>query len=76
MTVNVIDLEVNCCFGRIPETKITFNSPHDQNAYNRFSVDNITIYLSKVLRLEDNVKIVLSGFGPFKSLELIGLKIL
>lgn len=76
VTVNVIDLEVNCCLGRAVETKITFDSPYDENVYNCFYVHGIKFNLSKILMLEDNVKIALSGFEPFKSLELTGFKVL
>ena len=74
LTIDVVELDVNCCVGRIPETRIDLCSPSDTGKYNSHTVEGIKINLSKTMRLEEELKIVLSGFWFFRHLDLIGNK--
>ena len=53
LTIDVVEIDVSCCVGRIPETKIDLCSPRDNEKYNSYSVKGIKINLSKTMRLEE-----------------------
>ena len=74
LTIDVVEYDVSSCVGRIPETRIDLCSPSDNEKYNSHTVEGIKINLSKTMRLEEELKIVLSGFWFFRHLDLIGNK--
>ena len=74
LTIDVIELDVSCCIGRLPETRIDLCSPSNNEKYNSYILEGIKINLSKTMRLDEELKIVLSGFWFFKRLDLVGNK--
>ncbi|MFQ5482804.1 MAG: hypothetical protein ACE5ER_08590 [Nitrospinaceae bacterium] len=76
VTVDLEDLPTPCCLGRVPEMKISLQTPANHNAYRHFSVHGIGIHLSKLLRTKDTLKLFLSGIGPFKKVEVSGVKLI
>ena len=76
LTIEVVELEVSGCVGRIPETRINLCSPRDNDKYNSHTVEGIKINLSQTMRLEEELKIVLSGFWFFRHLDLVGHKVI
>jgi hypothetical protein len=76
LTIDVVEYDVSSCVGRIPETRIDLCSPSDNEKYSSHTVEGIKINLSKTMRLEDELKIVLSGFWFFRHLDLVGNKVI
>ena len=76
LTIDVVELDVSCCIGRLPETRIDLSSPSDNEKYNSYTVEGIKINLSKTMRLEEELKIVLSGVWFFRHLDLVGNKLI
>ena len=76
LTIDVVELEVSSCVGRIPETRIDLCSPSNNEKYNSHTVEGIKVNLSKTMRLEEELKIVLSGFWFFRHLDLVGNKLI
>ena len=76
LTIDVVEFDVSSCVGRIPETRIDLCSPSDNEKYNSHNVEGIKINLSKTMRLEEELKIVLSGFWFFRHLDLVGNKLI
>jgi hypothetical protein len=76
LTIDVVELDVSCCIGRIPETRIDLCSPSYHQKYNSYTVEGIKINLSKTMRFEEELKIVLSGFWFFRHLGLVGNKVI
>lgn len=75
LTLDLEEIPSNCCLGRLPETKISFENPSNSADYRHFEVDGLQIHLSKLLRTGDTLKLSLSGFGPFKKIEAAGLNL-
>jgi len=75
VTIDVEDLETPCCVGRLPEMKISYETPADPDRYRHFKAGAVTIHLSKLLRTEDTMKVFLSGLGPFKKVEVSGINL-
>jgi hypothetical protein len=48
-------------------------APADASEYTVKDVDGIKVYVSPFVRLEDGLKIFMSGFGPFKGLAVAPL---
>ena len=76
LTIDVVEFDVSSCVGRIPETRIDLCSPSDNEKYSSHIVEGIKINLSKTIRLEEELKIVLSGFWFFRHLDLVGNKLI
>ena len=75
ITLNLEEIPSNCCLGRLPEMKISLQSPPNADAYRHFEVGGIHIHLSKLLRTGHTLKLFLSGFGPFKKVEVAGVNL-
>lgn len=75
LTIEVIEIDVSTCVGRIPETKINFGSPTKNDEYDSYIVDGIKINLSNTMKADNDLKVVLSGFWFFKHLDLVGHKL-
>ena len=76
LTIDVVEYDVSSCVGRIPETRIDLCSPSNNEKYNSHTVEGIKVNLSKTMRLEEELKIVLSGFWFFRHLDLVGNKLI
>ena len=76
LTIEVIEIDVSTCVGRIPETKINFGSPTKNDEYDSYIVDGIKINLSNTMKADNDLKVVLSGFWFFKHLDLVGNKMI
>lgn len=75
LTLDLEEIPSNCCLGRLPEMKISLESPHNSDAYRHFDVGGVHIHLSKLLRTGHTLKLFLSGFGPFKKVEVAGVNL-
>jgi hypothetical protein len=75
ITLDVEELPTSCCIGRLPEMKISLSSPADVAQYRAFCAQGINIYLSNLLRTQETLTFFLSGFGPFKRLEVGGVNL-
>ena len=76
LTIELEEIPSNCCLGRLPELKLLDTLPSDPDQYRHFSVHGIRIHVSRVLRTQDTLKVFLSGFGPFKNLEVSGVNLI
>lgn len=75
VTLDLEEIPSNCCLGRLPEMKISLQSPSNANAYRHFDVGGIHIHLSKLLRTQNTLRLFLSGLGPFKKVEAAGVNL-
>ncbi len=75
VTLDLEEIPSNCCLGRVPEMKISLQSPLNADAYRHFDVGGIHIHLSKLLRTQDTLKLSLTGLGPFKKVEAVGVNL-
>lgn len=75
LTLDLEEISSNCCLGRLPEMKITYERPSNADGYRHFRSQGIDIHISKLLRTRDTLRIFLSGFGPFKKLEVAGVNL-
>ena len=75
VTLDLEEIPSNCCLGRLPEIKISLESPPNTEEYRHFEVGGIRIHLSKLLRTQDTLKLFLTGFGPFKKVEAAGVNL-
>ena len=75
VTLDLEEIPSNCCLGRLPEMKISLESPANSDAYRHFDVGGIHIHLSKLLRTQDTLKLYLAGLGPFKKVEAAGVNL-
>ncbi len=73
LTIDLKEIPSNCCLGRLPETKVSFLSPENLDNYRHFWVGGIQIHLSKLVRSKETLKVFLSGWGPFKKVEVSGI---
>ena len=75
VTLDLEEIPTNCCLGRLPEMKISLESPPNTDAYRHFDVGGIHIHLSKLLRTQATLKLFLTGLGPFKKVEASGVNL-
>ncbi len=73
VTLDLEEIPSNCCLGRLPEMKISLESPSNSADYRHFEVGGIHVHLSKLLRTGDTLTLSLSGLGPFKKVEVAGI---
>lgn len=73
VTLDLEDIPVNCCLGRVPELKISLAPPEVPGEYRNFSVRGINIHVSKLLRTNETLTLFLSK--PFKNLEVAGVNL-
>lgn len=76
LTLDLEELNPNCCIGRLPESKIHHAPPERPDQYRHFSTHGINIHISKSLRTEETLSLHMSGIGPFKKLEVSGLNLI
>ncbi|PIQ96272.1 MAG: hypothetical protein COV67_10425 [Nitrospinae bacterium CG11_big_fil_rev_8_21_14_0_20_56_8] len=76
LTIDLEELSSPCCVGRLPEIRFRDGIPENTELYRRFVVHGIHIYLSRLLRTQEALRLTLSGFGPFKRLELGGVNLI
>jgi len=55
--------------------KISLASPPEADEYRHFNVGGIHIYLSKLLRTQNTLKLFLTGLGPFKKVGAAGINL-
>jgi hypothetical protein len=71
-----LSMAKGCC-GGMPLPEISFTAPKDETKLVAFVQDEVSVYVGKGLRFEDDiVRISLSGVLFFKSLELPTLRLL
>jgi hypothetical protein len=75
VTLDLEEIPSNCCLGRLPEMKISLESPPNTDAYRHFDVGGIHIHLSKLLRTQETLKLFLTGLSPFKKVEASGVNL-
>ena len=75
VTLDLEEIPSSCCLGRLPEMKISLESPANSEEYRHFEVGGIHIHLSKLLRTNDTLKLFLTGLGPFKKVEASGVNL-
>lgn len=75
ITLDLEEIPSNCCLGRLPEMKISYERPANTADYRHFEVGGIRIHLSRLLRTGDTLTLSLSGFGPFKKIEAAGVNL-
>ncbi len=75
VTLVLEEIPSNCCLGRLPEMKISLKIPPNSEEYWHFDVGGIHIHLSKLLRTQDTLNLVLTGLGPFKKVEASGVNL-
>ncbi|PIR01631.1 MAG: hypothetical protein COV66_00450 [Nitrospinae bacterium CG11_big_fil_rev_8_21_14_0_20_45_15] len=76
LTVDLEEIQSPCCIGRLPEIKFSNSVPAKPEDYRSFSSFGIEVFISKLLRTSSNVTFSLSGFGPFKKLEIQGIDLI
>ena len=75
VTLDLEEIPSNCCLGRLPEMKISLESPPNTDEYRHFEVGGIHIHLSKLLRTQETLKLFLTVLGPFKKVEASGVNL-
>lgn len=75
ITLDLEEIPSSCCLGRLPEMKISLESPPNTDEYRNFEVGGIHIHLSKLLRTQETLKLFLTGLGPFKKVEASGVNL-
>ena len=75
VTLDLEEIPSSCCLGRLPEMKISLESPANSEEYRHFEVGGIHIHLSKLLRTNATLKLFLTGLGPFKKVEASGVNL-
>ncbi len=77
VTLDLEEMDIACCLGRLPEMKISLAPPAQEqgNDYRHFSHRGVHLHLSKLLRSQATLTLHLSGFGPFKKLEASGVNL-
>ncbi len=75
VTLDLEEIPSNCCLGRLPEMKISMESPLNSDEYRHFEIGGIHIHLSKLLRTRETLKLFLTGLGPFKKVEASGVNL-
>ncbi len=76
LTVDLEEIQSPCCVGRLPEIKFTSSVPDKPEDYRSFSASGVEVFISKLLRTSSKVTLSLSGFGPFKKLEIDGIDLI
>lgn len=75
LTLDLQEIPSNCCLGRLPEMKLSYQPPRNPAEYRHFASRGISIHVSKVLRTGETLTLFLSGFGKFKKLEVAGVNL-
>jgi len=76
VTIDLMELSPNCCVGRLPDVRLRPGPPENPAAYREFHARGIDIHLHKSLKTGKELRLHLSGWGPFKKLEVSGLKLI
>jgi len=76
LTLRLTEIFPNCCVGRLPDVRLEPGPPKCPEAYRHFHVRGIDIHVDKALKTEKELKLYVSGLGPFKKLEISGLQLI
>ncbi len=64
---------MNCCVP-IEEVSIQYRKPENPQLFHQVQLDWLTVFIDKNIQLKDgSLKLSLTGFGPFKTLQVDGL---
>lgn len=75
LTLDLEEIPLNCCLGRLPEMRISHRSPGNPSQYRHFNSHGISIHVSRALRTGETLTLFLSGFGKFRKLEVAGVNL-
>jgi len=76
LTIDLEEIQSPCCVGRLPEIKFSSHKPDRPDEYRIFTALGVEVFISKLLRTTSQVTLSLSGFGPFKKLEIDGVDLI
>ncbi|HEX9592930.1 MAG TPA: CC/Se motif family (seleno)protein [bacterium] len=63
-----------CCVPDLPDLEVTLAPPPDGVPFNLHRLDGVDLYLEAALRTEPEVRLTLTGVGPFRRLALEGVR--
>lgn len=76
VTIDLAELSPNCCAGRLPDVRLRPGPPENPEAYRHFHARGIDLHVAKGLRTDKKLRLLVSGIGPFKKLEVSGLNLI
>ena len=66
--------KARCCVPDLPDLEVTLAPPAEGVPFNLYRLDGVDLYLEAALRTESDVRLTLTGLGPFRRLALEGVR--
>jgi hypothetical protein len=65
-----------CCVPDLPDLEVILAPPPEGAPFHRHRLDGIDLYLEVVLRTDPELRLTLTGLGPFRRLVLEGVRMI
>ncbi|WP_050182227.1 CC/Se motif family (seleno)protein [Domibacillus robiginosus] len=68
LTVNTVEVK-GCCIAGVQDLMTIPKKPKDLHRYNEFTVENLSIYVQKNIKVKDKISLKVAGVGFFKGIS-------